>query len=139
MDDVNVQAITDANKIAITVPKDWGSIEFRFRIDGGSDGNTYQIEEYIRSESTDGNDHWAHIATLNIQQGTQEYSGTIYFADVITDTNVAWLGSMRPVEPTNSIGTWSHDTYGSKQILFTISSMVDVTDAVYIDYRRLSR
>ncbi len=140
MDDVNVQSLPDANRTLITLNAiDYvGGVEWRFRILDGNDNDISQIEQYVRSNSNDGNDHWIHSMTLKISQGLQEYSGLYYFVDKITDSNCEWYHAITPLEPNDSIGRVPQATFGVRQFLFIAPDLND-SDKIYIDYRRWSR
>ncbi len=127
-DDAAVEALVSTKKIIVKPEKGTISLEFRFRSDGST--NDQNIIELFAAA---GVDHYRHIDSLTLDQGTQVYSGSIYFADIITPSGAKWITSAYDVSPANSIGSYVINSHSYDRFWFVASTLATTT--LYIDWR----
>jgi hypothetical protein len=131
----SVAALDTNDTISIELADGTFGVDFRFRVKSGHENDVDVIEHYVRATSSDGADHWIHVATHTITLGTQVYSADTNFVDTIVDTNDVWYHSLDPVCPANSIAFDSFETFGFRYHLFICTSLC-TGNIIYIDYRR---
>jgi hypothetical protein len=127
-DDAAVEALADAKKVLIKPPNGIVSLEFRFRSDG-SENDQNVVEMFAAA----GVDHYRLIDQLTLDQGTQVFSGSIFFVDQIAQSGTEWITSPSPVSPANSIGSYVINRHAYDRFWFVASTLATTT--LYIDWR----
>jgi len=135
-DYTTVDAITDNNCVTITIPDGWAGIEFAFVIKDGNENDVDVLEAYAGMDLSTTGGFYFPIASLTITQGTALYSTGYYFADTVADSNNYWYdGHTDTMSPPNQIGRFVMNTFGTKKIIFTASTLVTHHE-IYVWYRR---
>jgi len=131
--DIVVSAVA-AKKIVIFNPKRGTvAVEMRYRSDGSED-DASTVHIYAAA----GADHYTRMATHVITQGTQLYTGAIYFCDGIAVTNENWLteaGVVQASPADNHIARYVFNPHGYDRFAVIVSTLA--TKTVYVDVRRL--
>jgi len=128
----SVLALAAAKKVLFSPENGSVAYEFRFRTDG-SENDAPVIQMYYAAVP----DHYRRQATLTLAQGTQLYSGSIYFCDTITITNECYIDATlhgEPATPDNHFSSYGCNAHGH-DFLF-IASTLGVT-TIYVDGRRI--
>jgi hypothetical protein len=126
-DDASVEALVATKKVLIKPPNGVVSLQFRFRSDGSEDD-----QNVVQFLGAAGVDHYGLIDTITLTQGTQLYSGSMYFVDQI-DGDADWITSSSRVTPTNSIGSYVINTHSYDRFWFVASTLATTT--LYVDWR----
>lgn len=139
-DDASVEALAAAKKVLIKPPNGVVSIELRFRFNG-IDGD----QHVLQLMSAAGVDFYNLIATLTIDQGTQQHTagaaGTgIWFIDKIAPSNEKWLTAQTELTDTSDhIGGYTMNMHGYDR-LWIVASTLDTANAgttLYIDWKQV--
>lgn len=129
MADATVEALAAAKKIKITPPNGAPALALRFRFDGSANDSNV-LELYAGH----GVDHYHHRATLTILQGTQLYSGSIYFGDKCTPTNEVSYSTVTELSAeANFVAEYVFNLHGADRILLLCSTLAATT--IYVDWR----
>jgi hypothetical protein len=130
-DDAAVEALAAAKKIIIKLPPGIVSLELRARSDGSeNDANVLQVF------CAAGIDHYLWHDQLTFTQGTQLYSGSIYFADTLTSSGEQWLTDTRQISPTSDhVARNVMNVHGYDRIWIVASTLATTT--CYVDWKQL--
>jgi hypothetical protein len=107
-DDAAVEALAAAKKVIIKLPNGLVSLELRFRYNG-----TAADQHVLQLFAASGVDFYNLVATLTIDQGTQQHTagvaGTgIFFCDTVVPSNEKWLTPQTELTDTsNHIGGYT--------------------------------
>ena len=127
-DDDSVEALADTKKVIVRPKNGNVSLEFRFRSDGATlDANI------VKLFAAAGRDHYRLIDTITAPQGTQIFTGSIFFADAIDNTGSKWITSAYPVSSAGSIGSYVINGHSYDRFWFVASTLATTT--LYIDWR----
>jgi hypothetical protein len=113
-----------------------GTVAFETRVRGIG---TEDDQEIIQMMCCAGQDHYTLLASLTWNLGTQVYSGTIVFANLLTVGNKSVI--VAPVAVQDSGGEavefvrYAMNTYGYDRFAFIMTTKAVGTSAVYIDVR----
>ena len=130
-DNASVVALA-STKTVIWHPDD-GTVAalLRFRTDG-NDGDDVVVQMYAAK----GADYYTRVATLTMQQGTQDWSSG-HFIDTITLSNEQWDLGIRVQNTTDEIGRVYFNTGGFDRFLFIAPTKAPTT--LYVDICRLDQ
>lgn len=134
MADATVEAIAPSagyvKKIIIKPPVGTPAIALRFRTDGSA-GDDNVIQLYTEC----GIDHYQHLAELTLMQGTQLYSGSIYFDDGVTPTATEkHYSTVTELTGTDDfIGGYVFNLHGADKVLILCNDLDTTTQ--YVDWR----
>lgn len=128
-----VKALADTNKVIIEIPQGWLAGEFRFSSDS-ADNTSDVVELYAASTSDSKPDHYRHVATLTLTNGTQEKDGNT-FIDTISASS-QWLTNKGAVSPANNtFGSFAMNFHGHSHILAIASTLGSST--IGIEYKKV--
>jgi hypothetical protein len=120
-----VEALADANKVLIEIPQGWLAGEFRFYSDS-ADNIGDIVEIYAASTSDSKPDHYRHVATLTLTNGTQEKDSNT-FIDTISAVS-QWLTNKGAVSPAdNTFASYAMNFHGHSHILAIASTLNSTT------------
>jgi hypothetical protein len=120
-----VKALADANKVIIEIPQGWLAGEFRFYSDS-ADNTSDIVELYAASTSDSKPDHYRHVATLTLTNGTQEKDANT-FIDTI-NAAITWLTNKGAVSPAdNTFASFAMNFHGHSHILAIASTLGSTT------------
>ena len=129
MADATVEAIAAIRKVKITPPPGTPAIALRFRSDGSA-GDDSITQLYTAC----GVDHYQHLAQLTVVQGTQLYSGSIYFCDGVTPGDEKHYSTVTELTGTSDyIGGYVFNLHGADRVLILCNDLDTTT--LYVDWR----
>lgn len=128
-----------AGKSVIYTPADGqAAVAFRVRTDGAAD-NTNVLDMFWAAKDI-GDRIYSRMARLTCIQGTQIYSGSIYFADSIAQSLNCWYTTPAEVKPSTAddhIAQYLVNVHGVQKFAFVLTTKHSGTTTVYVDARRL--
>ena len=125
-----VKALTGTKKVIIEIPQGWLAGEFRF-YSNGADNIGDVVELYAASTSDSKPDHYRHVATLTLTNGTQEKESNT-FIDTISG-NPVWLTNKGIVSPeNNTFASFAMNFHGYSHILMIASTLNSTTLGIEI-------
>ncbi len=128
-----VEALADANKVIIEIPQGWLASEFRFYSDS-ADNTSDVVEIYAASTSDSKPDHYRHVATLTLTNGTQEKDANT-FIDTISAVS-QWLTNKGAVSPAdNTFASFAMNFHGHSHILAIASTLGSTT--LGVEYKKV--
>jgi hypothetical protein len=130
-DDAAVEALAAAKKVIIKLPPGIVSLELRFRSDGNENDDSI-----IQIFAAAGVEHYMWQDQLTVTQGTQLYSGSIYFVDTIVSAGEAWLSDTRQISPAaDHVARNVMNVHGYDR-LWIVANDLDTT-SLYVDWKQL--